>query len=521
MNINNISLTSGVLAVLVSSALVGCGSSKTTTPTTTPELTPLQQQIVAALPQSTEVFGIGIRATSATPADKILHAANVMAKYLDNNEDGVADNKDVVAKMVEKNATLVIAQTEDELSAALAGVSMTEESAIQDLYGSEIHLPDSTSGQFDATFEEVLHLITHEGYAAVYPEVFGEKIDSEIADAMDIARGDRFTSIPASYPSGAWYTYDDESCEYDCMVTEYTYWALTSILGAQQGAGRLAQISHEWQLNTKVKVELQDPVIYNILTDPSYALATQLPDGKYQPKKFIISVDAKNPSGNVADANKAQAFDYITEQSEQSIAVYGSKSIEQAAYDRALADIRQIVSTLDTDVRQGLFNAGVKMLIVSDEAELEDNIDYFQSLLPVEAIYTNIEGVDETLTSAENGGLSTTKLELMYLVVYYSLLTEDKLAPVYTALKAAYEQATSANIFSPSEAYRDGYVDEIHQNASDQNALKYGSYLFNLTKLYFGDDTAPAGEFTITTRAQLQSENLLGFQMMQQLFPAG
>ena len=50
---------------------------------------------------------------------------------------------------------------------------------------------------------------------------------------MDKARGGQFTEIPNQYPSSAWYTYDDETCDYKCMSTEYIYWALTSILGGQ------------------------------------------------------------------------------------------------------------------------------------------------------------------------------------------------------------------------------------------------------------------------------------------------
>ena len=96
---------------------------------------------------------------------------------------------------------------------------------------------------------------------------------------MDIARGGQFTEIPETYPSSAWYTYDDQTCEYGCMVTEYFYWALTSILGAQKN--RSDEIGQEWKLNTKDLVQTNDPAIYSLLTDSTYKLPSILPDGTY------------------------------------------------------------------------------------------------------------------------------------------------------------------------------------------------------------------------------------------------
>ena len=68
--------------------------------------------------------------------------------------------------------------------------------------------------------------------------------------------------------------------EYNCQVTEYHYWALTSILGAQQN--RLDEIGQEWKLNTKEKVQNQDAAVYQLLTDPQYNFPTVLPDGTYK-----------------------------------------------------------------------------------------------------------------------------------------------------------------------------------------------------------------------------------------------
>ena len=97
---------------------------------------------------------------------------------------------------------------------------------------------------------------------------------------MDIARGGKFNTIPDSYPENSWYTYDDETCKYNCMAAEYIYWAMTSILGAQEN--RLLEISQEWDLNKKILVQNIDTTIYLLLTDPKYKFPTVLPDGKYK-----------------------------------------------------------------------------------------------------------------------------------------------------------------------------------------------------------------------------------------------
>ena len=239
--------------------------------------------------KQTSVFSIPIFATSSTSDNAIKHAANIMAEYLDNNEDGAPDNQAVVDRMIENQSALMIAATDSEMESLYD--LLPESDALQDLYESEIHPNGASQGRFDASLEEVLHLITHTGFASVYPQTFGESSGSVIADAMDIARGGHFTSIPSSYPAGAWYTYDDTTCNYSCMVTEYTYWALTSILGGQDFSGRYEEISHEWKLNTPEKVQTQDTAAYTLLTDAQYALPSQLPDGQYAPKSFEITLN--------------------------------------------------------------------------------------------------------------------------------------------------------------------------------------------------------------------------------------
>ncbi|OJJ20014.1 hypothetical protein BKI52_16195 [marine bacterium AO1-C] len=242
------------------------------------KITANNDRILKRLPKKVEVFGVPIYAASKVKDERLLHAANIMAQYLDNDEDGQVDNPKVLAAMKSKKAFLIMWKTEADFPTIppLGRIG-------QDL-GNDETIPawhtNGQTGRFDAALEEVLHLITHAGYAKAYPKVFGERSDSEIAKAMDIARGGHFNRVPTQYPKDAWYTYDDKTCKYKCMVTEYHYWALTSILGAQ--AKRLDEIGHEWRLNTRAKVKARDAKIYALLTDPQYKFPRKLPDGTYK-----------------------------------------------------------------------------------------------------------------------------------------------------------------------------------------------------------------------------------------------
>jgi hypothetical protein len=232
-----------------------------------------------------DVFGVCIYATENVSDADLLHASNIMAQYLDNNEDSIVDNPLVLEKMLENQSVMVLFGSEksSKKSVFLRSANKLEGAYVfQDLYGDEIHPSWNRNSPFDATLEEVLHLITHTGFSKVYPSVFGEQKGSEIANAMDKARGGQFDDVPSNYPSNTWYTYDDKTCEYNCQVTEYFYWALTSLLGAQDYPGRYDEIGQEWKANTPSLLESKDSEVYGILTDTVYKLPSVLPDGTYR-----------------------------------------------------------------------------------------------------------------------------------------------------------------------------------------------------------------------------------------------
>ena len=250
------------------------------------------------------VFGVHIFASRATPEDKLSHAAGVLAQYLDNDEDGVPDNTLVLSQLVSRNVFIIMPGTEAEMEQL--EMELVEDAGYhfgQDLYGEEtkpdflvngkINAPDGH--YYDGALEEILHPITQHGYANAYPEVFGEERGSTLAKCMDAARGGYFERVPkgglkSGYPEEAWYHYTDETCDYSCMVTEYIYWALTSILGTQDFPGRHEALDVEWELNTRERVRTGDAAVYKLLTDPQYKFPTKAPDGNYKPSAFPVTV---------------------------------------------------------------------------------------------------------------------------------------------------------------------------------------------------------------------------------------
>ena len=230
--------------------------------------------------QHIDVFGIHLFGTAKTPPEKLRHAAIVMAEYLDNDEDGKPDNPKVLSTMIKRDAFLMM--TENERALDRLDHDVFQDAGFHHGQGQFASETNPGGKHFDATLEEVLHLITHEGYANAYPKIFGERPDTELAKCLDRARGGHFKRVPRRYPKGAWFTYDDRTCDYGCQCTEYLYWAITSVLGAQEAKHRREDISHEWRLYNRELVRRRDPNIYKLITSPKYRLPSRLPDGIYR-----------------------------------------------------------------------------------------------------------------------------------------------------------------------------------------------------------------------------------------------
>ena len=243
----------------------------------------LDKQLKSLFKTIDNVFGVRIAASSSVARSKSKHATAILSQYLDNDENGIIDNHLVGKALKKRNATIVMFGSQNEFKTKEKDLEKIaddqDELFFYDLFADETHPQGSSAIHgFDASLEEILHLVTEAGYAFAYPKAFdmegfretGKK--SELQDAMDIARGGFFKTTPKQYPSNAWYSYDDRTCDYQCQSNEYIYWGLTSLLGAQAYEGREKQIKNEWKLNTNTKFKSTDEALYSLLTNTEYRI---------------------------------------------------------------------------------------------------------------------------------------------------------------------------------------------------------------------------------------------------------
>ena len=227
----------------------------------------LKTSPVTILPKYTTVFGVPVFASSTTTEAQFQHAASVLAEWLDNDEDGCVDNPSVLVKLLEKSdqqqASVVVPGNDGSWSQTVSDALATAGFFTNaPLYNEELlpscSGPAATSSCADATLEEVWHVVTGVGYVKAFPSTFAieSTSNSKLTQAMDVARGGKFTTIPSSYPSTAWYTYDDSTCDYQCQAIEYIYWGVCSWVGALVGRGD--EIKKEWKFETRAKLEAGD-----------------------------------------------------------------------------------------------------------------------------------------------------------------------------------------------------------------------------------------------------------------------
>ena len=244
-----------------------------------------------------------IVAESTIPNAKVLHAAAVAAELLDNNEDGIVDDPLIESQLQNEQAFMPIFSSEGSNAENLLFSNYNGNGASAVLYKNEMDPSQTGHWGDDATVEEVIHTINHVSHTNIYPNAFSIQPNSSLmSDAMDVARGGQFMTIPNPYPASAWYHYDDWTCNYECMMIEYMYWAIVSYMGILDDAQTAQGIANEWEPYNATLLQSTDILMYALITDTQYKLPLLAPDGNYCPNASSVSeINTKRQVVRVTD----------------------------------------------------------------------------------------------------------------------------------------------------------------------------------------------------------------------------
>lgn len=246
-------------------------------------------QAVTQFSKYINVFNcLHIYAESSISDEKVLHVAAIAAELLDNDEDGVIDDDDIKNELLSKYTIMPVFAYEG--SSAEDVLFDSFDKLMDDnnfcagavLYNNEVDPSNPGFWGYDASVEEVLHTINWCSHVEIYPDIFGLDPNSSLmSDAMDIARGGQFLTIPSNYPEQSWYHYDDSTCDYQCMAMEYLYWCIVTNMGLLDNNMICSGISDEWELCTAEEFEATDVLMHAIITNPEYKIPQLAPDGNY------------------------------------------------------------------------------------------------------------------------------------------------------------------------------------------------------------------------------------------------
>ena len=189
-----------------------------------------------------------VYAESTISDEKVLHAAAIAAELLDNDENETVDDPLLKSQLQSNGALIPIFSAEGSNAENTFFTLYNGNGAAAVLYNNEMDPAQPGHWGSDASVEEVMHVINAVGHTNVYPSAFSIGVGSSLmTNAMDVARGGQFLTIPNPYPSEAWYHYDDQTCDYECMAIEYMYWSIVSWMGILNDPATCNGIANEWE----------------------------------------------------------------------------------------------------------------------------------------------------------------------------------------------------------------------------------------------------------------------------------
>ncbi|PST91256.1 hypothetical protein C9I91_10395 [Photobacterium jeanii] len=220
--------------------------------------------------QQAVVFdAVTLCATSKVSLDKLKHAANVTAKWLDNDEDGLVDEPKILDALRANKALLAMSERGFSQAAFERLEPELENRVGQDLAVFET----APVGERDASQEEIHHLIVNAGWQTLYPHVFSD----------NRAKASLLYQQWQQAEAKGYYAYDDPTCDDSCKTIEFFYLATAAYLGSEADL-----YSDEMRLKNRVELSKGLPEMITIIESDDYHYPKQVwPDGHYSHQQAI------------------------------------------------------------------------------------------------------------------------------------------------------------------------------------------------------------------------------------------
>lgn len=223
--------------------------------------------------KSAVVFdAVTICGTNSVPDDKLSHAAQVAAQWLDNDQNGLADEPWLLATLRDNRPVLVMSARGFRSRAIDKIMDRLDQRVGQDLAADET--APARRDERDASQEEIHHLIVNAGWMPLAPQLFSDRraIRSALYAAWQEAERKRL------------YDYDDWTCDDSCKVVEFFYLATAAYLGSEM------DVAHD-ELRVKTLTDLKQklPQVTAVIETQDYAYPRQMwPDGRYPHMQHIL-----------------------------------------------------------------------------------------------------------------------------------------------------------------------------------------------------------------------------------------
>lgn len=216
--------------------------------------------------------------TSGVPADKLTHAANVAAEWLDNDEDGQVDEPRLLETMQANNPVVIMSANGISMAAMPRIMAALNGYQSQDLSAAETN---PAGDRRDASQEEIHHIIMNAGWQKLFPAVFSE----QKSDNSTLYQAWKFAD------DNGHYVYNDPTCDDSCKVTEFVYLATAAYM---ENGAEADLASDEMRLKTRAALSETIPAVTQIFESPEYVYPTNhWPDGSYPHQEHITTEGIK------------------------------------------------------------------------------------------------------------------------------------------------------------------------------------------------------------------------------------